>query len=97
LPGGPTFTQSGAAPTDDAHGFIELKRRWCDSFEREYLTSILVKTSGNVSAAARDAKLDRSNLLRLLRRHGLRAQDYRKGVEPATATPTTVVSDKIAA
>jgi DNA-binding NtrC family response regulator len=96
MPSAPTFTPSGEALTDDPHGFIELKRRWCDSFEREYLTSILVKTSGNVSAAARDAKLDRSNLLRLLRRHGLRAQDYRKG-ESTTATPTTFVSDKIAA
>ena len=58
--------------------YTELKKRWSDSFEREYLVATLNRHGGNVSAAAREAKLDRSNFLRLLRRHGLRAQEYRK-------------------
>jgi transcriptional regulator of acetoin/glycerol metabolism len=58
--------------------YTDLKKKWCDSFEREYLVGILNKNAGNVSAAAREARLDRSNFLRLLRRHGLRAQEYRK-------------------
>lgn len=60
------------------NGFMELKKKWCNSFEREYLINALVRHSGNVSAAAREAELDRSNFLRLLRRHGLKAQEYRK-------------------
>jgi len=58
--------------------YSDLKKRWADSFEREYLLSTLARTGGNVSAAAREAKIDRSNFLRLLRRHNLRAQEYRK-------------------
>ena len=61
-----------------AVSFMELKRKWCDSFEREYIMSTLARNGGNVSAAAREAKLDRSNFLRLLRRHGLTSQQYRK-------------------
>ena len=59
-------------------GYTELKKKWCDSFEKDYLMKILNKTGGNVSAAAREAKLDRSNFLRLLRRHGIKAQEFRK-------------------
>lgn len=59
-------------------GYMSMKKQWSNSFEKEYLAGLLSKFSGNVSAAARDAKLDRSNFLRLLRRHGLKAQDFRK-------------------
>jgi len=57
---------------------MELKKKWADSFEREYLETALGRHGGNVSAAAREAKLDRSNFLRLLRRHQLRAEGFRK-------------------
>jgi DNA-binding NtrC family response regulator len=58
--------------------YTDLKKKWSDQFEREYLVSVLNRHGGNVSAAAREAKLDRSNFLRLLRRHQLSAQEYRK-------------------
>ena len=68
-------------------GYTELKRKWSEAFEKEFLVASLSKHGGNVSAAAREAKLDRSNFLRLLRRHGLKAQEYRKGQpqQPAVA------------
>jgi len=59
-------------------GYTEIKKNWSDAFEKNYLIEILNRNGGNVSAAAREAKLDRSNFLRLLRRHELKAQDYRK-------------------
>jgi DNA-binding NtrC family response regulator len=62
----------------EAGTYTELKKKWSDSFEREYLISTLSRNGGNVSAAAREAKLDRSNFLRLLRRHKLKSQEYRK-------------------
>ena len=66
--------------------YTELKKKWCDSFEREFLLHALERTRGNVSAAARLAKLDRSNFLRLLRRHGIVAEQFRAGgAKPANA------------
>ncbi len=64
--------------TSGHESYTDLKRKWSDSFEREYLVSMLNRNGGNVSAAAREAKLDRSNFLRLLRRHGVKAFEFRK-------------------
>jgi DNA-binding NtrC family response regulator len=43
-----------------------------EQFEKRYLEHWLAKTAGNVSKAARDARIDRSHLNDLLRRHQLR-------------------------
>ena len=72
----------------DEGGYMGLKKRWSNAFECEYLQSVLKRHSGNVSAAAREAKLDRSNFLRLLRRHALKAQDFRKIGSVATEVPS---------
>ncbi|OFY99106.1 MAG: hypothetical protein A2Z97_09715, partial [Bdellovibrionales bacterium GWB1_52_6] len=62
----------------EAGNYTSLKKKWTESFEREYLIAALARNGGNVSAAAREAHLDRSNFLRLLRKYTLRAQSYRK-------------------
>jgi len=41
-------------------------------FERKYLTKLLAQTGGNVSQAARAARMDRSHLIDLIHRHGLK-------------------------
>ena len=43
-------------------------------FEAQYLEKVMAVTKGNVSAAARHAKMDRSHLIELLQRHGLRSE-----------------------
>jgi DNA-binding NtrC family response regulator len=48
------------------------KEQLVSSFERRYLTRLLEATEGNVSRAARQAKIDRMHLYRLLQRYGLR-------------------------
>jgi len=68
-------TDVNLSPTES---YTDLKKKWSDAFEREYLTAVLGRHGGNVSAAAREARLDRSNFLRLLRRHRLTAQEFRK-------------------
>ena len=57
--------------------FTKVKKQWSSSFERDYLVFILKRHQGNVSAAARDARLDRSNFLRLLRKHTIKSEEYR--------------------
>jgi DNA-binding NtrC family response regulator len=57
--------------------YTVLKKKWSEAFEKEYLTQVLTKHQGNVTAAAREAAVDRSNFLRLLRRHHIDAAAYR--------------------
>jgi anaerobic nitric oxide reductase transcription regulator len=75
----PNYSQSDEKANDHemSDGYMGLKKRWSLSFEKEYLRAILRRHGGNVSSAAREAKLDRSNFLRLLRRHGLKAAEFR--------------------
>lgn len=75
-----------------AEGYTELKKRWGDAFEKEFLVASLKRHTGNVSQAAREAKLDRSNYLRLLRRHGIKAEVFRHG---ATDMPETAEVSKV--
>jgi two-component system, NtrC family, response regulator GlrR len=44
-------------------------------FTREYLEAILARHAGNVSAAAREAKIDRNWIVALARRHGVRVRE----------------------
>lgn len=83
--GGGTSPKVDVSVSTSSESYMQLKKQWCNAFEREYLTGLLRKTEGNVSAAARESKLDRSNFLRLLRRHGLKAQDFRKVGSPEVA------------
>ena len=52
--------------------FKDAKARIIDAFEREYIAELLKRHSGNLSAAARAAEIDRKHLRELLRKHGLR-------------------------
>ncbi len=64
--GGP----SGAINVDIP--FKEAKAQIVESFEREYIRTVLKRHNGNLSAAARAAEVDRKHLRELLRKHGLR-------------------------
>lgn len=64
--------------TETTSSYTQLKKHWGDAFELEYLTAILDKNRGNVTASAKEAGVDRSNFLRLLRRHQLDAAAFRQ-------------------
>jgi len=51
------------------------KARLLEGFERDYFKALVDRHGGNVSAAARDAKIDRKHLRDLLRKLGLRERD----------------------
>jgi DNA-binding NtrC family response regulator len=65
--------------------FTEVKKKFALQFEQDYLNDILTRHQGNVSAAAKESGLDRSNFLRLLRRHQMQAQNYRTQVAKKAA------------
>jgi DNA-binding NtrC family response regulator len=74
----PTFdTATDSSSADTASPGPELPYREAralvlDRFEKQYLPKLLETTKGNVSAAARQAKMDRSHLIELLTRHQLK-------------------------
>ena len=65
-----------AAPIgfDASLSYREARARVEARFERDYVRWLLARTGGNVSAAAREARMDRNHLSDLMRRHGLRAR-----------------------
>ncbi|MCB9598327.1 MAG: sigma 54-interacting transcriptional regulator [Sandaracinaceae bacterium] len=64
----------GVEPFADLTGqpFKRARQAALGRFERVYLKALLERTGDNVSAAARDAGLDRSYFFSLLKKHGLR-------------------------
>ncbi len=52
--------------------YKDARRKLLGEFERRYVERCLAQAEGNVSKAARDSKMDRSYLIDLLRRYGLR-------------------------
>jgi DNA-binding NtrC family response regulator len=60
---------SAAVRTDWA--FKDAKRAVVDAFEREYIEALLERHRGNLSAAAREAQLDRKSLRELMQKHDL--------------------------
>jgi DNA-binding NtrC family response regulator len=54
--------------------FKEAKDAVVDAFEAEYLRELMARHGGNLSAAAREAGVDRKHWRSLLDKHGLRAE-----------------------
>lgn len=88
-PMGPSLTQmptvSNVIPlrkefaehAEEKMNYTHLKKLFVDQFEQDFIAKLLQKHRGNVTAAAKEAGLDRSNFLRLLRRHKMQAVGYR--------------------
>jgi DNA-binding NtrC family response regulator len=54
--------------------YKEARRTVLEAFELRYVTRLLAATGGNVAAAARQAQMDRTYLIKLVQRHGLRTR-----------------------
>ena len=52
-------------------GFKRSKERWTEIFERRFLKDLMRLTSNNISAASREANMDRKYLRSLLKKYGL--------------------------
>ena len=63
------------APIEDSSGasvpLKEAKEQLVSDFERQYIEHLLEKHDQNISAAAREARVDRRHFYRLLKKYGL--------------------------
>lgn len=57
--------------------FSEARTQLIEDFEVRYLRDLLSSTEGNLSEASRRSGIDRSNLRRMLKRHGIKAATFR--------------------
>lgn len=65
----------GAGGAEYAGTFKDAKERWVASFERDYLLGLLKKANFNISAAAREADIDRKYFRKLMRKYEIRTDD----------------------
>ena len=64
----------GDAALNDAlltQPYKDARRLLLDAFERRYVQRLLERNDGNVSAAAREGRMDRTYLIKLKQRHEL--------------------------
>jgi len=54
--------------------YKDARRSVLETFELRYVTRLLAAANGNVAAAARQARMDRTYLIKLVQRHGLRTR-----------------------
>ena len=66
-----------AADATGSLGYFQLRDQHVARFERDYLTDLLTRHGGEVQSAAREAKLPRGTLYRLMKNHGLDSGDFR--------------------
>jgi DNA-binding NtrC family response regulator len=67
-------TSASTAAGGELGSYKDARAEVVREFEHGYLSRLLSEAGGNVSQAARVAKMDRSHLIDLLHRHGLKAK-----------------------
>jgi len=63
----------------DNGGFFHARTQRIAAFEREYLTNLLRASAGDVSQAAREARIPRGTFYRLLKKHDIDPAGFRSG------------------
>ncbi|MGM0557765.1 MAG: sigma 54-interacting transcriptional regulator [Myxococcota bacterium] len=51
--------------------FKEAKEEWITTFEKDYITTLLVRHEGNISSASREADIDRKYFRKLMYKHDI--------------------------
>ena len=71
-------TAAGPSAVAESSGFFAQRAEHVARFERQYFHDLLTRHAGDVSAAAREARLPRGTLYRLMKGHGLDGAAFRK-------------------
>ncbi|MCU7495512.1 MAG: sigma-54-dependent Fis family transcriptional regulator [Ignavibacteria bacterium] len=61
-----------------SQNFSKSKEYVLGLFEKEFIISQLIQSSGNVSKAAQNSSMTRQNFLRMMRKHDIRAEQFRR-------------------
>jgi DNA-binding NtrC family response regulator len=89
-------TGSGLGIVTSSDAYHVAKEQVLATFEKNYVTRLVARASGNMSRAARLASVDRTTLYRLLERHGFRRDLSESGSAseqpPAGAGPPVIES-----
>ena len=75
LPSGSGGATDSTFHFEPAKSYRETRAKYDTEFERRYVKWLLGRHAGNVSAAAREAKMDRKHLHDMAKKHGLRGND----------------------
>jgi transcriptional regulator with GAF, ATPase, and Fis domain len=59
------------SPLVSARSFKDAKEEWVNTFERDYITSLLRRNNSNISHAAKEADIDRKYFRKLMRKYGV--------------------------
>jgi DNA-binding NtrC family response regulator len=70
----PPFHTTG---TTESLSYMAAKERVMLAFERDYLTNLMKRSGGNVTAAARMCEMERRQLGKLLKKHGIDTRGFR--------------------
>lgn len=68
---------TGIADIQNANSSAGSREDAIESAEKSYLSTLLKDNGGNVAASARQAKVSRQSLHKLLKKHGIEPKDYR--------------------
>ncbi|MCX7391105.1 MAG: sigma-54 dependent transcriptional regulator [Planctomycetia bacterium] len=77
----------GAAIDATAAGYFAMRDQHMAIFEKQYLNELLMRHGGDVSAAAREARLPRGTLYRLMKTNGIDGAMFRREGVPEQAVP----------
>jgi len=75
----------------------EAKRAAAFAFEHRYLLRVMKISRGSVSEGARRANLDRTNFRRLLKRHGIDADEFKRAAAEADVRAAIVAKAQLEA
>jgi DNA-binding NtrC family response regulator len=77
--GGISGADASSEPFDPTKSYGQTRTAFEADFEQRYVSWLLARHAGNISAAAREARMDRKHLHDLAKKHGLRGRDAAKG------------------
>lgn len=66
-------SSESACSRSAAQSYKQARNRVLEEFERRFVSQLLAEAKGNVALAARHGQMDRTYLIKLIRRHGLRS------------------------